>query len=261
MRPKVVFQLYAKKVLMISIVFLLLLGLCVLSYLFYQQKRRNTLLVETNQELKEIHEVKEIQTYLKGRDEERTRIAEDWHDGIGNSLATLRLILDTIQPKNPARHTEALSLLEHTQREFRQIIDNELVNDFFDRAAIIHVFEKWTEQLRFGNIMFVFEVYDLKLYNDYSLTFKSHLYRIVQELLANAIRHAKASQIKIEFREEDAQLSLIIIDNGIGFKEQTVKKKLLRSINRRLALLKGKMQVKEDISTNGTIIQLILPLG
>jgi len=150
---------------MISIIFLLLLGLFVFAYLFFQQKRKNHLLTETIQELKEIHEVKEIKSYLKGRDEERVRIAEDWHDGIGNSMAMLRLIIDTIQSKNPARHTEALSLLEHTQREFRQIIDNELVNDFADKAAIIAVFEKWIPQLQFGNIMFDFKVYDLKSLN------------------------------------------------------------------------------------------------
>jgi len=244
---------------MISIVFLLLLGLFVLGYLFYQQKRKNYLLTETIQELKEIHEVKEIKSYLKGRDQERTRIAEDWHDGIGNTLSTLRLVVDSIHPKDPARHTEALSLLEHTQREFRQIIDNELVNDFSDKAAIIPIFEKWAQQLQFGNIMFTFKVYDLDLYDDCQPIFKSHLYRIVQELLANSIKHAEASQIKIELREEKAQLSLIIRDNGVGLEEQSVKKTLFRSINRRLILLKGKMKF-EAVNPSGTTIQLMFPL-
>lgn len=244
---------------MISIVFLLLLGLCLLGYLFYQCKIKNYILLETIQELKEIQEIKEIKSYLEGRDEERVRIAEDWHDGIGNSLSALRLIVDTIQPKNPARHTEALLLLEHTQREFRQIIDNELVNDFSDKAAIIQVFEKWTRQLQFGNIIFVFKVYDLNEYNDCQPIFKSHLYRIVQELLTNVIKHASASQIEIELREEKEQLSLIIFDDGIGLKRQVANKKLLRSVNRRLVLLKGKMQFKKG-GSGGTTIQLMLPL-
>ncbi|MFK7983872.1 MAG: sensor histidine kinase [Saprospiraceae bacterium] len=245
---------------MISIIFFVLLSLVGLVYLLYSQKNKNDILTETIQELKEIQEIKEIKAYLAGRDEERVRIAEDWHDGIGNSLSTLRLIADTIQPKNPERYHEALSLLEHTQREFRQIIDNELVNDFSDKAAIIRVFEKWVQQLQFGNIMFVFKVYDLKLYKKCQPIFKSHLYRIVQELLANTIKHANASRISIEFREEKAQLSLTIKDNGIGLKEQLGKKTLLRSVNRRLILLEGTMQIGETISTNGTVIQLMLPL-
>lgn len=245
---------------MASIIFLLLLSLLGLVYLLYVQKKKNVTLTESIQELKEIEEIKEIKSYLKGRDEERTRIAEDWHDGIGNSLSTLRLIVDTIQPKNPERHNEALSLLEHTQREFRQIIDTELVNDFSDKVAIIRVFEKWAQQLQFGNIMFVFKVYDLKLYKNCQPIFKSHLYRIVQELLANTIKHANASEIIIELREEKAQLSLTIMDNGVGLKGQLVKKTLLRSVNRRLILLEGTMQIEEAISSNGTVIQLLLPL-
>ena len=243
---------------MISIVFLLLLGLCILGFLLYRQKIRSHSLTETIQELKEIQEVKEIKSYLEGRDQERIRIAEDWHDGIGNSLSTLRLIVDTIQPKNLERHSEALSLLEHTQREFRQIIDNELVNDFSDKTAIIQVFEKWTQQLQFGNIVFVFKVYDLSLYDDCQPIFKSHLYRIVQELLTNTIKHAKSSKIEIELRTENQWLSLSVEDNGVGLKKVVGAQKLMRSVNRRLTLLKGEMKI-ESRENEGTKIQIRLP--
>lgn len=242
---------------MISIIFLLLLGLCTLGFLLYQQKRKYDLLTETIQELKEIQEVKEIRSYLEGRDEERVRIAEDWHDGIGNSLSTLRLIVDTIQPKNPERHNEALSLLEHTQREFRQIIDTELVNDFSNRAAIIPILEKWQQQLRFGNIELFFKVYNLNKYNNCTPIFKSHFYRIVQELLTNVIKHAQASQIQLEIQETEKELSLRIIDNGVGLKTTVDKKDLFRSIKRRLMLLDGKMQI-ETTTNKGTEIYLLL---
>ena len=243
---------------MISIIFLLLLGLCILGFLLYRQKRKIHLLTEKIQELKEIHEIKETKAYLEGRDEERVRIAEDWHDGIGNSLSTLRLIADTIQPKNPERHNEALSLLEHTQREFRQIIDNELVNDFSNRASIMPILEKWQQQLRFGNIELFFKVYDLNKYNNCKATFKSHFYRVVQELLTNVIKHAQASQIQLEIQETEEDLSLRIIDNGVGLKAAIEEKKLFRSLHRRLILLDGKMQI-ETATNKGTEIHLLLP--
>lgn len=229
-------------------------------YLYYLQKKKNDLLTETIQELEEIQEVKTIKSYLKGRDEERARIAEDWHDGIGNSLSTLRLIVDTIQPKNLERHTEALSLLEHTQREFRQIIDNELINDFSDKAAIMQTFNKWTEQLQFGNIALILKVYDLNSYEDCQPIFKTHLYRMVQELLTNSIKHAEATQIKVEFQTEKSWLVVSVRDNGRGMKESFEDTKFLRSVNRRLSILNGKMQ-KETIENKGTIIHLRLPLN
>ncbi len=243
---------------MISIIFLLLLGLLALGYLLYRQKKENDFLTETLQELKEIQEVKAINSYLEGRDQERVRIAEDWHDGIGNTLSTLRLIVDTIQPKDPERHSEALTLLEHTQREFRQIIDNELVNDFSTEEQLIHVLAQWKQQLQFGNIVFVFKVYDLKKYNKCRATFKSHLYRIVQELLSNVIKHAQASEIQLDIREAEATLSLKIKDNGIGLKEAVDKKDLFRSLKRRVALLEGEMDI-ETAKNKGTEICLRLP--
>ena len=249
-----------KKVLMISIVFLLLIGLFILAYLYYLQKKKNKLLKETIQELEEIQEIKTIKSYLKGRDEERARIAEDWHDGIGNSLSTLRLIVDTIQPKNLERHTEALSLLEYTQREFRQVIYNELVNDFIDKAAIMQTFKKWAEQLQFGNIELILKVYDLNSYDDCQPIFKTHLYRIVQELLTNSIKHAEATQIKVEFKTEKNCLVVNVGDNGRGTKENFEDTKFLRSVNRRLSILNGKIR-KEAVENRGTIIHLRLPLS
>lgn len=217
-------------------------------------------MTETIQELKEVQEVKEIKSYLEGRDEERVRIAEDWHDGIGNTLSTLRLIVDTIQPKNPERHNEALSLLEHTQREFRQIIDNELVNDFSTEKLMIHVLEKWKQQLRFGNIELIFKVYPLYKYNNCQAIFKSHFFRMVQELLTNVIKHAKASQIQLDIRATEEALSLRISDNGLGLKEANNRKKLFRSLHQRLVLLDGKIQI-ETTTNKGTEIYLQLPFS
>jgi len=146
---------------MISIIFLLLLIVSVLIFLFIQQRKRLKELTETLQELEEVQEIKEIKSNLEGRDQERSRITKDWHDGIGNSLSTLRLLFDAIQTENQERHTEALTLLEHTQREFRQIIDNELINNFSTEVAIRNCFEQWKRQLTLGNIEFNFKVYNL----------------------------------------------------------------------------------------------------
>ena len=244
---------------MTSIVFMLLIGLVAFAYVLYQQKKRIVVLEESLNELNEVQEIKTIKANLEGRDLERMRIAKDWHDGIGNSLSTLRLILDTIQAQNPERHTEALILLEHTQREFRQIVDNELVNDFLDKDAVIKTLAKWKRQLQFGNIELQFNVYNLNLYNEASISLKSHLYRMTQELLTNSLKHAHASQIKIAFKEEQNVLSLIVEDNGTGFREIISENSFLRSIKYRLIILDGKIVV--DAKENeGAKVVLFLPL-
>lgn len=243
---------------MISILFLLLLGLLVLGYLLYQQQQKIIDLAETIQELKEIHEIKEIKANLVGRDEERKRIAKDWHDGIGNTLSTLRLLLDTIQPKNQASYAEALSLLEHTQIEFRQIVDNELINGFSDERAIVTCLERWQRQLKLGNIGLDFEVYDLIKYERVASPLKSHLYRIVQELLTNVLKHSKASVVKVVLKEEDCSIKLMISDNGIGLKSKEKGQPRLRSIEDRLTIVKGTFVIKTD-EIKGTEIKMTIP--
>ncbi len=240
---------------MTSIVFLLLLILSGLIFLVLRQRKHLRRLAETLQELKEIQEIKEIRANLEGRDQERLRIAKDWHDGIGNSLATLRLLFDTIQTKNQDRHSEALTLLEHTQREFRQIIDNELINNFSTEVAIHNCFEQWKRQFALGNIELNFKVYKLLSYNNVPIATKAHFYRMTQELLTNALRHSNASKIQVELKSIEGLLELSISDNGTGVTEIPT----LRSIEDRLQRVDGQIQISSNAAT-GTMIQMSIPL-
>lgn len=243
---------------MLGIIFLLLTGCITLAYLLYRHRKKVQILKETLADLKEVQEIKEIKASLEGRDQERIRIAKDWHDGIGNSLSALRLIIDTIQPKNQAAHTETLSLLEHTQREFRQIIDNELMHDFADESAIVKTFSQWQQRLQLGNINLNYKVYDLLLYNTCSLEIKAHLYRIAQELLTNTIKHAQAKEVEIVLKEKEKYLLLSVTDDGIGWNLENQAKNGLRSVKERLSLLKGTIQI-DSIINSGTKIEVSIP--
>ncbi len=242
-----------------SIIFLLLMGVIALAYLLYQQRKNIQSLEETLSELKEVQEIKEIKANLKGRDQERVRIAKDWHDGIGNSLSTLRLIVDTIQPKNQAAHTEALSLLEHTQREFRAIIDDELLNGFSSESAIKHTFSNWQHQFLLGDITLIYEVYDLLEYNDCSAVLKAHFYRITQELLTNVIKHSKATKVEVIIKEKKAELQLVIEDNGVGWSLDRQTEDGLRSIKDRLKVLEGVIKI-DSKENKGTKIEISIPV-
>jgi len=238
---------------MTSIVVLLLLILGGLVFLFLKQRKRLNKLAGTLQELEETQEIKEIKSNLEGRDQERVRIANDWHDGIGNSLSTLRLLFDTIQTNNQQSHTEALALLEHTQREFKQIINNELINNFSTEAAIHSCFEQWKRLFALGNIESVFKVYNLLEYKDVPLKIKAHLYRMTQELLTNVLKHSKASKIEVELKGEEHKILLSVKDNGKGMIEAPA----LRSVRDRLQLLNGEIDV-ETTEGKGMMVCLLI---
>ena len=242
---------------MVSIVFLLSVGLIILSFLLLRKQKEINSLEETLQDHIETQEIKIIKANLEGRDEERIRIAKDWHDGIGNSLSTLRLIFDNIQPKNQDAHTEALKLLEHTFQEFREIINNEYDDSFLDEVMIVTILEKWKQQLNLGNIEFVFNVYNLNKYNFCSIALKSHLYRITQELLANALKYANATKIKLSIKEEAEILELAYSDNGNGFSVDEMTENDLRSIKARVEILKGQLKINST-QGKGTAINIKL---
>ncbi|MEM1118886.1 MAG: ATP-binding protein [Bacteroidota bacterium] len=244
---------------MLGIVFLLLLVTSALAYCLYQQQQKVQTLTETIADLQEVQTVKEIKANLEGRDQERIRMAQDWHDGIGNSLSTLRLIVDTIQPKNQAAHTEALALLEHTQREFRQIIRNELIHRFTNEAAIRQCLAHWQYQLQLGNIRLDYKVYNLKLYNDCGDAIKINLYRIVQELLTNVIKHAKAKVVNVILREVPFKLALIVSDDGVGWGSKAENVQKLVSVKKRLKILKGTIEIKTK-ENSGTSITIFIPI-
>ncbi len=244
-----------QKVLMISIIFLLLLILSVLIFLFFKQRKRLDSLTDTLHELEEHQEIKAIKSNLAGRDQERTRIAKDWHDGIGNSLSTLRLLVDTIQAKNQERHTEVLTLLEHTQREFRQIIDDELINNFSTEIEVRKCLDQWSRQFALGNIELVFKVYNLLAYDKVPMKVKAHLYRITQELLTNALKYAAASKIQVELKMNDNFLLLSVSDNGKGQTEAFI----LRSVKDRLLSLNGEIQINTK-ENQGTLVGVRISL-
>jgi signal transduction histidine kinase len=242
-----------------SMLYLLLLGIIGLFFLLIQQKKKLDNLSLTLQHLQEAQELNELKAILKGRDEERTRIAKDWHDGIGNSLSTLKLLVDSIQSKNPQRHQEAQKLLEETQIEFRQIIDKEKVSYFSNKENIQQILEKWKQQLKFGNIDLAFEVNDLVEYEKKDYLSKSHFFRIVQELMGNAIKHSEASKINIKLKENKQGINLYINDNGKGIEGTITDANLLASVKNRLKLLKGQLQI-ESKQKAGTTIEILVPI-
>src|SRR3546814_909231 len=87
------------------------------------------------------------------------------------------------------------------------------------------------------------------------------VYRIVQELLNNAIKHADANQIIVQCSESDQFLSLTVEDDGCGFHPQEVGKKGLgvKNVENRVALLRGRVEI-DSHPGRGTTINIEIPI-
>lgn len=184
--------------------------------LFLQQNRlKNNKILRLSQE----KQIASLKNMMAGEEQERKRIAEELHDGIGGMLAALKMHLTTVQEAfNLTREDSAKSLmrmLDETAKEVRRTTHN-LMPDSLYRYGFVKALEKYLDRIREGNKLEIqLQIPDIIFLDNRS--FELALYRIFQELLQNIIRHAEARQVFIQIYQEKDLLSIMVEDDGIGY--------------------------------------------
>lgn len=196
---------------------------------------------------------------LKAQEEERGRIAEDLHDDIGPRLSALKLSIDLM--RHDFEKHERIQLIDETTeildfviKDIRVIVRN-LAAKYISEKGIylqLHEFKKQIEKS--GSIKIDMEIESFKQQLDPD--FAINLYRIIQELINNSVKHAQSSRIDIISERTADKLCVIYKDNGIGFSQHTVNKGLgLSNIFTRIKLYKGQciLNTEPDRGTCYTI--------
>lgn len=196
---------------------------------------------------------------LELQEQERKHIAQELHDSLGGMLAIAKLNAENVQALPSEENMLSLiSLLNESQNELRQIIDH------FQMPALGHLqltdmMSDWVSKLKQWNpaINFQFQYSGLEAGSD---LMRQQLFRVTQELIYNAIKHAQASSIHLELNFFEENAILLIQDNGNGFDATLPNKGSgLTNINSRLELLKGHI----DFFANepaGTCVLVHIPL-
>lgn len=201
----------------------------------------------------------------KGKQEERERISEELHDGVLGRLFGTRLSLgflgSSLNKEDLSNHNKLIDSLHDIEREIRDI-SHELKNEMFSSNV---TFLSFVSQL--VNEFKVIGGYDVVLYmeedlkwDDLSDTIKINLYRILQESLLNTSKHAKATQVNIHFKKIEGNISLVIKDNGVGFKVRKNKRGIGQiNMASRVKKLNGFFKLESEYN-KGTTIEIILPI-
>ena len=204
---------------------------------------------------------------LTAVEEERSRIARDLHDGLGSTLTAVSLDLFWIQQRlaeQPAvanRLARAMEVLASTVEMKRRII-HDLRPTVLDTLGLSAAIESHAAECSQRNaIPIETELPDElpALKNGAPIA----LFRICEEALTNAARHAKATSIRISLREEHACIVLEVIDNGIGI-DSRVTGGLpttigLLSMRERASAIGGALSVERGAGGRGTVVKVILP--
>lgn len=105
-----------------------------------------------------------------------------------------------------------------------------------------------------------FEFYTQELVNPMPKYSKIQLYRIMQEILNNSIKHSQCSQISLQLLTYPSNLLVIIEDNGIGFNIDSSQEGMgLKNIHSRISLINGKIDIDSNIN-HGTTITIEVPI-
>ena len=199
---------------------------------------------------------------LKGQESERVRIAKDLHDGIGGLLATAKLQVSSLShidmPSSSLHvHQKTAKLLDHAADEVRRIAHN-MMPEALSNLGLQHALEDLRDSLRNEGLQVHMEI--LNLNNRLPENVEVNVYRIIQELVNNLIKHAEASRVIIQLALQGQELQLTVEDNGKGFDPgKQVDGIGLKNIRSRVEYLHGEVDVNTSPGT-GTSVSINLPL-
>jgi signal transduction histidine kinase len=257
-------QAYIKNIIIIAIVILMIL-VAITGFLFYRKKQ-----IEQQAKLDaEIASQKEIRTkaILEAEEKERRRIAQDLHDGVGQLLSAAKLKLSNLDSKITTQTEEqklamqnALSLVDDSVKEVRAVSHNMMPNTLIKLGLASAVREFITKLGNAPTLKVDLEIVGLDTRLDNQV--ETVLYRVIQEIVNNIIKHAKASQISMQLIRHETELNIMIEDNGVGFDTNQLDDFEgigLKGIQTRIEFLNGSVHFDSSIG-RGTTVIIDIPL-
>jgi len=239
----------------------ILMGAVILFVLLYQKKVIKHQLEIENLNVK--NQEKMLGIISDVQEEERKRIANDLHDDVGAQLSTLKLFIYRINENSFPADTDL-------KENIKKLIDSSIkgirrsIKDLSPNALEKFGFEPTIRDL-FDAIRKA-ESIDIKYDSNingrkFDSKIELNLFRVIQEIINNTLKHAQATEIRIDINSLSDQLHIHIQDNGIGFSLNGNNNKGLgfKNIESRLYLIKGKYVVSSS-PENGTSYQINVPL-
>lgn len=244
------------------ILLLLLAGL-----FYFNFKNKNRLLKQSEmlhrQKLSEIESERKLfaaQSVMKGQEEERRRLARDLHDGVGGLLSGVKLSLSTMKgnvflsEKNAQSVSTIIDQLDQSISELRRVSHNMMPEVLF-KYGLNEALENYCESMnRFGKFKLQLQAFGMEKRMEQSIEIV--IYRMVQELLNNVIKHADAKTVLIQIVRKGGRFTLTVEDDGKGFDAGKIKGKSgagLANVQARAEYLNGSVDV-HSVPNEGTSI-------
>ncbi|MBL0745861.1 sensor histidine kinase [Chryseolinea lacunae] len=207
----------------------------------------------------------QIRVMVATQEQERKRISRDLHDGVGTRLSALKMFVSTLHEKAALQNDKEMTTLAKSSEQFitevisdvRSLLLNlspSVLEEFGYVTAVEGLINKLneTKQTSFSLTLFGMEN---RLQQDYELA----LYRITQELINNALKHAEAKHVTLQIGRRDNKIILMIEDDGKGFDVTAHRHGYgLQNLAARTKLMQGIITI-DSIPSKGTSVSIEIP--
>lgn len=208
-------------------------------------------------------EISRLTYTIQGEEKERNRIAGELHDGIGGLLAAAKINLDLVKKEyhfnNESNFIEVIQLIDQAASDLRKTAHN-MMPEILMQDGLLKALEQFCNSIAARNTTSIyFEILGtpVKLKSALELS----LYRIVQELVHNIIKHAQATEAFIQISFSEEELNILVEDNGIGMPADTESAKGMgiKSIQDRVKAVNGNISIESGYA-KGTSVYINIDL-
>ena len=242
----------------------------IIAFLLFKNTKRKQKLAEQEKELEtqklttvlKEQELNAIDAMIEGQEKERQRIANDLHDDLGGLMATVKLHFNALKEKqSPELYTKTNQLIDEAYDKVRTVAHAKN-SGVIAKQGLLKAIKEMANKVSVSNKIQI-EVIDHGLENRLENSLELTIFRIVQELITNVIKHANATEVSIHITNHDDSLNIMVEDNGKGFNPSQVTKTNkgmgISSIDKRVEHLEGTMTIESE-KHQGTTIIIDIPL-
>jgi signal transduction histidine kinase len=238
----------------------------VIAFLLYKNhKNKQKLQAQRIVELETEKQLSATQALLQGQEDERSRMAKELHDGLGGLLSGVKINLNNMQKRiiiteeDGIAFEKSVALLDQSISELRRVAHNMMPESIL-KFGLDGAIKEFLQSIYSENLNIIYQSYHIEKGLNKQLDIS--VYRIIQELVNNAIKHSNAAEILVQIRKDDQLLLIDVEDNGKGFGYNPDSKKSgmgLAGITSRVNYWKGSLNIESDKSS-GTSVHIEIPV-
>ncbi len=215
------------------------------------------LIIDKTKELE--FEKRKFDVVSQAEESEKKKIARELHDGLGQQMVLLNLLFQNFNPSDGQKESfnDLQNLLQNCIREVKEIAYNLLPPEL--EKGFLNAIERFARRISsMDQIQFVIDIEEGIEEQDLDNVDKFNLYRIIQELFNNSLKHADASEFSISLRRCEEGIELIAMDNGVGFEMEKIQKGLgIENIQYRMNMA-GIQGAFNSVLGKGTSVKMML---